>query len=227
MLLARLGLAEPSASLHTGPHPGPFQPSPIAEEGSGGQEADQAAEDCLQAGSAQQQLQEGQQQQWQLQPLQQKEQQEQQHQIPGAHMKLHPMQSATGGKSLQRRSARQRKHLTASTEAKLLSEAAQKSVDINGTDIDDGDGDGDAGAARHTAAGQTDLAAVPVSSSSPAGRAAFASLGNTRSSPLQSELPYLKHATVCRQLSTNTLHDLCMLLAARHALASRSCSLVM
>ena len=198
--LARLGLADPSAPLH----PGPAQPSPIAEEAGAGQEANQAAMD--QAGSGEQQPQQQQEdQQQQLQP------QPQEQQAPDAYIKLDPRQSIAGGKRLQRQSAQQHKHLSASNEGKLLSEAAlveKGSSDVSGKGSDGGEGDADA--AKQTAAGHTDPA-HPVSSSSPAGRAAFASLGNIQSSPLQSEVQNLAWATFCRQSGITTR---CMALAA-------------
>lgn len=187
--LARLGLADPSAPLH----PGPAQPSPIAEEGGVGPETDQAAVD--QAGLGEQQPQ---------------QQELQQQQVPDACRKFDPRQSTAGGRRLQRWSA-QRQHLTSSSEAKLLSEAALGSGDVSGNGNDNGDGNADA--ARQTVAGHTDRA-VPGSSSSPAGRAAFASLGNIQSSPLQSKLPQLAQATVCRTLGITTLHDSRKFLAA-------------
>lgn len=201
--LARLGLADPSAPLHQGP----AQPSPIAEEGAAGREANQAA--VNQAGLGEQQPQQQKDQQQQLQP---QPQQEQEQQAPDPYRKLYPRQSTAGGKRLQRRSAQQHNHLTASSEAKLLSEAAlveKGSSNVSGNGSDEGDSNADA--ARQTAAGHTDPGAEPGSSSSPAGRAAFASLGNTQSRPLQSKLPYLKQATVCRHHHSASL---CKFLAA-------------
>ena len=65
------------------------------------------------------------------------------------------------------------------------------------TAADDGRGDRDVGAARQTSAENTGPE-VPSSSSSPAGRAALASLGNAQSSRSQSELPRLAQC-ICLQ----------------------------
>ena len=191
--LARLGLADPSVPLHPGPHLGPPHPSPIAEEGSVGWEAGQAAAGRLQAGREQQHR---------------EQQQQQQQQAPLFSHAREPIQSASGGKRLQTQSPRQHKESAASNEAMLLSKSVlseQGASDVSGkgdgdvatarqTAADDGDGDGvgdeDVGTARQTAAENTGLQ-VPASSASPAGRAALASLGNVQSSPLQSETPHL------------------------------------
>ena len=193
--LARLGLADPSAPLHPGPHLGPPHSSLIAEEGSVGQKTGQAAAGCLQAGREQQQ-------------------QKQQQQQPLFSHAREPIQSASGGKRLQRRSTQQHKESAASNAAMLFSEpvlSQQGASDVSGngngdvatagqTAADDGDGDGDEdeGAAKQTAAENTGLK-MPASSSSPVGRAALALLGNVQSSPLQSELPLLAVATICTQ----------------------------
>ena len=188
--LARLGLADPSAPLHPGSHLGPPHPSPIAEEGSVGQEAGQAAGDSLQAGREQQQ---------QEQQLQQQQQQ----QMRQPRKALEPNQSAVDGQRLQRRPAQQHNQLAASSQAKLLSGSVlleQGADNVNGNGNIDaattrqtaandghGNGDGDVSTAKQTAADHTRLEA-PGSSSPPAGRAALASLGNAQSSPFQGEL---------------------------------------
>ena len=136
------------APLHPGPHPGLPPPPPpcscatIAEEGGVGQVADQAAVDQTGSGERQQQPQQQQEHQQQLQL--QKEQEEEQ-QAVNAYKQLQPMQSAATTKTLQPRSAHQQKHLPASSEAQLLSEAPlveQGFSDVSG--IDDGDSDADA-----------------------------------------------------------------------------------
>ena len=200
--LARLGLADPSAPLHPGSHLGPSHPSPIAEEGSVGQEAGQAAGDSLQAGREQQQ---------QEQQLQQQQQQ----QMRQPRKALEPNQSAVDGQRLQRRPAQQRNQSAASSEAKPLSESVlleQRADNVNGngnidaattrqTAANDGHGNGggnghddDNGGGRVSTAKQTATdhtrPEAPASSSLPAGRAALASLGNARSSPFQGELQH-------------------------------------
>lgn len=215
--LARLGLADPSAPLHPGSHLGPPHPSPVAEEGSVGQEAGQAAGDRLQAGRQQQQKE----QQQKQEPQQQQQQQQQMRQPSKA---LEPIQSAVNSQRLQRRPAQQHNQSAASSEAKLLSgsvllEQGANNVNGNGnvdatttrqTAADDGhgngdgnghdddNGDGSVSTAKQTAADHTRLEA-PASSSPPTGRAALASLGNAQSSPFQGELQHPARQTVCTQ----------------------------
>ena len=183
--LARLGLADPSAPQRPGPHLGPPHPSPIAEEGGAGQ----AAEDCLQAGIEQQQK---------------EQQQQQQQQVRQCSEALEAPQSAAGSKRLHRQSAQQHKHSAVSNAAKLLSESVllqRRASDITGT----GNGRDSEATARQTVAEHT-TPGVPVSSSSPAGRAAFASIGNAQSSPSQGEMQRLAQGTVCAQAGIYMVH---------------------
>lgn len=165
--LARLGLADPSAPLHPGPHP-----SPIAEEGGPVQQSDQAAMEH-QADVDELQL--------------------QQQQAPGGSEAWEPTHSAVGGNILQRQSTQQHRQLAACSEAGAFSQPALGMA--HGTSDVSGSGADDMSPTRQSPAGQTDPAA-PASAPSPAGRAAFASLGNMQSSPLQSELQLLALATV-------------------------------
>lgn len=95
-----------------------------------------------------------------------------------------PKHLSVGGPSLQRQSPQQHKQPAASDEA---TSPSQQALTTQGASDLSGNGADSVPPARQILANQT-ISAAPAS---PAGRAAFASLGNTHSSPLRrSELPF-------------------------------------
>lgn len=163
--LARLstnwGLPDALARLGLADPSAPLQPalypSPIAEEGSTLQDSDQGAMDHVD------------QSQSQPQPQQEADRRK----------AWEPKHVSVDGPVLQRQTTQQHKQPAASNEATSPSQqalTAQRNSGVSDRGADHVPSTGE------MLANQTD-SAVPASASSPAGRAAFASLGNTQSSP--------------------------------------------
>ena len=173
--LARLGLADPSAPLHPAPHQGPPQPSPIAEEGNaeeGNAEEDEAAVTApASAQSASHRVEidtELQQQQLAADDIQSRQ--------------LSQQSSLRGGRQLPRQSVHYQKHAARSAAPKPSPQPTAALQEVS----DDSSSAEDQGTAATQLPAQANDGSPPGRNAT--SRAAFASLGNAHTSPVQGEL---------------------------------------